>query len=119
MDDRLCLLVIIGVTEHGRKELVAVEDGYRESLADWQMLLTGLRERGLPVAPKLAVADGALGFWAALNKVFPQTAQQRGWVHKTANVLNKLAKRMQARAREGLRDSWMAAHRADADNALE
>src|SRR5690625_6617539 len=82
MDDRLCLLVIIGVTEHGRKELVAVEDGYRESLADWQMLLTGLRERGLPVAPKLAVADGALGFWAALNKVFPQTAQQRCWVHK-------------------------------------
>src|SRR5699024_3652255 len=72
MDDRLCLLVIIGVTEHGRKELVAGEDGFRESAADWEMVLTGLRARGLPVAPKLAVADGALGFWAAMGKVFPK-----------------------------------------------
>lgn len=119
MDDRLCLLVIIGVTEHGRKELVAVEDGYRESLADWQMLLTGLRERGLPVAPKLAVADGALGFWAALNKVFPQTAQQRCWVHKTANVLNKLPKRMQPRVKESLQDIWMAESRAEAHKAFD
>src|SRR5690625_1840200 len=119
MDVRVCLLVIIGVTEHGRKELVAVEDGYRESLADWQMLLTGLRERGLPVAPKLAVADGALGFWAALNKVFPQTAQQRCWVHKTANVLNKLPKRMQPRVKESLQDIWMAESRAEAHKAFD
>jgi len=119
MDDRLCLLVIIGVTEHGRKELVAVEDGFRESAADWEMLLTGLRERGLPVAPKLAVADGALGFWAAMGKVFPQTAHQRCWVHKTANVLNKLPKRMQPRVKESLQDIWMAESRAEAHKAFD
>src|SRR5690625_1288312 len=83
------------------------------------MLLTGLRERGLPVAPKLAVADGALGFWAALNKVFPQTAQQRCWVHKTANVLNKLPKRMQPRVKESLQDIWMAESRAEAHKAFD
>src|SRR5690625_3010701 len=119
MDDRLCLLVIIGVTEHGRKELVAVEDGFRESAADWEMLLTGLRERGLPVAPKLAVADGALGFWAAMGKVFPQTAHQRCWVHKTANDLNKLPKRMQPRVKESLQDIWMAESRAEAHKAFD
>ncbi|PJX12471.1 IS256 family transposase, partial [Halomonas sp. 141] len=84
MDDRLCLLVIIGVTEQGRKELVAVEDGFRESADSWETLLTGLRERGLTQAPKLAVGDGAMGFWAALSKVYPETEHQRCWVHKTA-----------------------------------
>ena len=79
MDDRLCLLVIIGVTDQGRKELVAVEDGQRESEASWKELLTGLRERGLTTAPKLAVGDGAMGFWAALSKVYPETDHQRCW----------------------------------------
>ena len=77
MDDRLCLLVIIGVTEQGRKELVAVEDGFRESADSWKTLLTGLRERGLTHAPKLAVGDGAMGFWAALSKICPDTDHQR------------------------------------------
>ncbi len=97
LDDRLCLLVIIGVTEHGRKELVAVdiEDGYRESEASWRELLTALRERGLELAPKLATGDGVLGFWKALTKVFPATRHQRCSVHKTANVLNKLPKSVQ------------------------
>lgn len=81
LDERLCLLVIIGVTEHGRKELIAVEDGYRESQASWLELLTGLRERGLREGPKLAVGDGALGFWKALGKLYPDTAHQRCWVH--------------------------------------
>ena len=89
LDDRLCLLVVMGVTEHGRKELVAVEEGYRESEASWLELLNGLVARGLTSCPKLATADGALGFWKALSKVYPQTKQQRCWVHKTANVLNK------------------------------
>jgi transposase-like protein len=88
LDDRLCLLVIIGVTEHGHKELVAVDDGHRESEASWYQLLTGLKKRNLEHAPKLAVGDGALGFWKALSKVFPDTRHQRCWVHKTANVLD-------------------------------
>jgi len=93
MDDRLCLLVIIGVTEQGRKELVAVEDGQRESEASWKELLTGLRERGLTTAPQtIAIGDGAMGFWAALSKVYPETDHPRCWVHKTANILNKLPK---------------------------
>ncbi len=92
MDDKLCLLVIIGVTEHGRKELVAVEDGHRESEASWLELLRGLKTRGLDTAPKLAVGDGALGFWNALTKVYPEAGHQRCWVHKTANVLDKLPK---------------------------
>src|SRR5699024_9212417 len=93
--------------------------GFRESAADWEMLLTGLRERGRPVAPKLAVADGALGFWAAMGKVLPQTAHQRCWVHKTANVLNKLPKRMQPRVKESLQDIWMAESRAEAHKAFD
>lgn len=80
MDERLCLLVIVGVTGQGRKELAAVEDGYRESEASWLELLRGLQSRQLGQAPKLAVGDGALGFWKALSKVFPDTRQQRCWV---------------------------------------
>lgn len=95
MDDRLCLLVVIGVTEHGYKELVAVEDGYRESSASWEALLVDLRQRGLNQAPKLSIGDGALGFWNALSKVYPTCRHQRCWVHKTANVLNKLPKNLQ------------------------
>ncbi len=119
MDDRLCLLVIIGVTEHGRKELVAVEDGYRESTASWEELLVGLRERGLETSPKLAIGDGALGFWKAMTKVYPSSRHQRCWVHKTANVLNKLPKSMQPKVKEALHDIWMAATREEAHAAFD
>ncbi|MEH6473647.1 MAG: IS256 family transposase [Halopseudomonas sp.] len=119
MDDRLCLLVIIGVTEHGRKELVAVEDGFRESTASWEELLLGLRERGLNIAPKLAIGDGALGFWKAMTKTYPSCRHQRCWVHKTANVLNKLPKSMQPKVKEALHDIWMAATRDEAYAAFD
>ena len=119
MDDRLCLLVIIGVTEQGRKELVAVEDGFRESAASWETLLTGLRERGLITAPKLAVGDGATGFWAALSKIYPETDHQRCWVHKTANVLNKLPKSVQPKVKADLHDIWMAETRDEAQQAFD
>lgn len=119
MDDRLCLLVIIGVTEQGRKELVAVEDGRRESEASWNELLTGLRERGLTVAPKLAVGDGAMGFWAALSKVYPETEHQRCWVHKTANVLNKLPRSVQPKVKADLQEIWMAETRSEAHKAFD
>lgn len=119
MDDRLCLLVIIGVTEHGTKELVAVEDGFRESTASWTEVLTGLRERGLTFSPKLAVGDGALGFWGALSKVYPACRHQRCWVHKTANVLNKLPKSMQPKVKEALHDIWMAESRDKAKAAFD
>ena len=119
MDDRLCLLVIIGVTEQGRKELVAVEDGFRESANSWETLLTGLRERGLSQAPKLAVGDGAMGFWAALSKIFPETDHQRYWVHKTANVLNKLPKSVQPKVKADLHDIWMAETRDEAYRAFD
>ena len=119
MDDRLCLLVIIGVTEHGRKELVAVEDGYRESTASWEELLVGLRERGLETPPKLAIGDGALGFWKAITKTYPATRHQRCWVHKTANVLNKLPKSMQPKVKDALHDIWMAPTRDEAHAAFD
>ncbi|GAB2731509.1 MULTISPECIES: IS256 family transposase [Halomonas] len=119
MDDRLCLLVIIGVTEQGRKELVVVEDGFRESAASWETLLTGLRKRGLTTAPKLAVGDGAMGFWAALNKLYPETDPQRCWVHKTANVLNKLPKSVQPKVKAELHDIWMAETRDEAHKAFD
>jgi putative transposase len=123
MDDRLCLLVIIGVTEHGHKELVAVSDGFRESSASWEELLTSLRQRGLSHSPKLAAGDGALGFWNAISKVYSDTRHQRCWVHKTANILNKLPKSVQPKVKTALHEIWMASTRKDAykafDNALE
>ena len=119
LDDRLCLLVVMGVTEHGRKELIAVEEGYRESEASWLELLNGLVARGLTNSPKLATADGALGFWKALSKVYPQTKQQRCWVHKTANVLNKLPKAVQPKVKEALHDIWMAETREKAHKAFD
>jgi putative transposase len=97
-DDRLCLLVIIGSDESGRKELLALTDGYRESAASWEDLLTDLMQRGLKIAPKLATGDGALGFWKAVAKIWPETDQQRCWVHKTANVLEKLPKAVQPKS---------------------
>ena len=119
MDDRLCLLVIIGVTEHGRKELVAVEDGHRESEASWTSVLTDLRERGLGTGPKLAIGDGALGFWKALRKTWPDVAEQRCWVHKTANVLNQLPKSMQPKVKAELQNIWMAETREAAHAAFD
>ena len=119
LDDRLCLLVIIGVTEHGHKELVAVEDGHRESEASWRELLTDLRERGLEPSPKLAVGDGALGFWKALSKVFPDTRHQRCWVHKTANVLDKLPKSVQPKVKSALHEIYLAETRDSAHKAFD
>ena len=119
MDDRLCLLVIIGVTEHGRKELVAVEDGYRESEASWSELLSGLRARGLTTSPKLAIGDGALGFWKALAKCYPDTRHQRCWVHKTTNILSALPKSVQPKVKAALHEIWMAETRADAHKAFD
>lgn len=123
MDDRLCLLVIIGVTEYGKKELVAVEDGYRESSDSWEELLINLRQRGLTNPPKLAIGDGAMGFWKAISKVYPGCRHQRCWVHKTANVLSKLPKSVQPKVKAALQDIWMAETRDDAyeafDNAYE
>lgn len=106
-DARQCLLVIIGVTPDGRKELVTIGDGLRESKASWLEVLCDLRARGLNTAPLLGVGDGALGCWAALEEAFPQTRHQRCWVHKTANVLNALPKSLQARAKAHLHDIWM------------
>lgn len=119
MDDRLCLLVIVGVTEHGHKELVAVEDGFRESSASWEEVLIKLRQRGLIHGPKLSVGDGALGFWSALSKIYPDCQHQRCWVHKTANVLNKVPKTMQPKIKQGLHEIWMAATKKEAEKAFD
>ena len=119
MGDKLCLLVIVGVTETGVKELVAVEDGYRESSDSWYGLLSSLRSRGLKTGPKLAVGDGSLGFWNALAKVFPSTRRQRCWVHKTANILNCLPKSLQPKAKAALQEIWMAETKEDAEKAFD
>lgn len=116
--ERQCILVLMGSTPSGEKELIAILDGYRESEQSWYELLLDLKQRGLTVAPKLAVGDGALGFWKALAKVFPATRTQRCWVHKTANVLNKLPKSQQGKAKAALQEIWMAAGRDDAKKAL-
>jgi len=109
-----CLLVIIGVTPDGRKERVAIHDGLRESKESWKELLLGLKKSGLQHGPLLAVGDGAMGFWAALEEVFPNTATQRCWFHKMGNVLNALPKSLHARAKGGLQEIWMAATRQEA-----
>jgi len=119
VDLRSCLLVIIGVTPEGKKELVAMSDGWRESTQSWLDVLRELKERGLRSGPRLAVGDGALGFWAALNQVYPETVPQRCWVHKTANVLNALPKSLQAKAKSGLHEIWMAPTRAQAYRAFD
>ena len=113
------MLVIIGVTPTGEKELVAVSDGYRESTASWEELLTDLRLRGLTTAPKLATGDGALGFWKALSKLYPETAHQRCWVHKTANVLDKLPKSMQGKVKSALHDIYEAETKKAANKAFD
>lgn len=117
-EDRLTCLVLVGVRRDGTKELIALDDGYRESEEAWCELLRSLKRRGLR-APALAVGDGALGFWAALAEVFPQTQQQRCWVHKLRNVLDKLPKRLQERAKELLREVMYAEDLAQAQTARE
>jgi len=114
-----CILVIIGATPEGKKELVGFTDGYRESTQSWSELLLDLKARGLKTPPKLAVGDGALGFWAALRKIFPQTKEQRCWVHKTANVLNKMPKALQVKAKVDLHQIWMAETKDDAGKAFD
>jgi putative transposase len=118
-NDKQCLLVLMGATAEGQKELIAVVDGYRESEQSWYELLINLKQRGLTIAPKLATGDGALGFWAALRKVFPSTREQRCWVHKTANVLNNLPKSVQPRAKSDLHEIWMAETRDQAGRAFD
>jgi hypothetical protein len=109
MDDKQCLLVIVGVTLDGTKKIVAIEGGFRESESFWTQLLLDLKARGLKRAPQLAIGDGALGFWKALIKVYGQTRWQRCWVHKSANVLDKLPKSLQAKAKSKLYQIWQAA----------
>jgi len=118
-EDRQCILVLIGATADGQKELIAVQDGHRESEQSWSGMLLDLKLRGLTIDPKLATADGALGFWAAAGKCWPTTRQQRCWVHKTANVLDKLPKRLQAQAKDKLHQVWMAPGRAAAHEAFD
>lgn len=116
---RQCILVLMGATEEGRKELVALSDGYRESEQSWKELLLGVKRRGLTVEPKLAVADGALGFWAALPKVFGTTREQRCWVHETANVLSKMPKHVQGKAKAMVHAIWMAETKVRAEQAFD
>jgi transposase-like protein len=118
-EDRQCILVLLGATADGHKELIALADGYRESEQSWLTLLLDVKQRGLKLDPKLATGDGALGFWKALAQVYPTTREQRCWVHKTANVLDKLPKRLQPAAKEQLHQIWMAATRADAQQAFD
>ena len=117
--DRQCILVLIGATAEGKKELIAIADGYRESTQSWRELLLSVRHRGLTVDPKLAIGDGALGFWAAVREVWPATGEQRCWVHKTANVLNKMPKGVQKKAKSMLHEVWMAETRAEANHAFD
>ncbi len=118
-DQRLCVLVVIAVNERGQKRFLAIEDGMRESKASWAEVLRDLKRRGLLIPPKLAVGDGALGFWAALEEIFPDTRQQRCWVHKTANVLNYLPRSVQPRAKAALHEIWMAETKASAQVAFD
>jgi putative transposase len=118
-EDRQCILVLMGATADGRKELIAITDGYRESEQSWKGLLLDVQARGLTIDPKLATGDGALGFWKALRQVYPATREQRCWVHKASNVLNKLPKRLQPEAKDKLHQIWMAETRADAQKAFD
>lgn len=117
-EDAQCILVIIGATPEGKKELIGFTDGTRESAHDWRTLLLDLKRRGLAIAPELAVADGALGFWKALGEVWPKTREQRCWVHKTANVLNRLPRSQHTKAKRALQEIWMAETKKDADAAF-
>ena len=112
--DKVCLLVIMGTTEDGRKELIGVHSGYSESKQSWSELLLSLKKRGLKESPKLAVADGALGFWSALEEIYPTCKQQRCWVHKIANILNKMPKKTQDRAKDMIHNIFLSETKQDA-----
>lgn len=117
--EKQCILVIIGATPEGKKELVGFMDGYRESTQSWHELLVDLKARGLSVPALLAIGDGGMGFWKALEKVFPETRIQRCWVHKTVNVLNKLPKSLQKKAKADLHNIWMAESKKEANKAFD
>lgn len=117
-DAKLCALVIIGVNERGEKHFLAIEDGLRESTQSWREVLLDLKKRGLN-SPELAIGDGAMGFWAALEEVYPHTRQQRCWMHKTMNVLNALPKSVQAKAKQSLHDIWQAETKENAEKAFD
>lgn len=118
-DDAQCILVLIGATPEGNKELIGFTDGLRESAQSWRGLMLKLKQRGLGHAPELAIGDGALGFWKALGEVWPTTREQRCWVHKTANVLNKLPKTLHSKVKRELQEIWMAETKAGALNAFD
>ena len=118
-NNKQCILVLMGATEGGKKELIAITEGYRESTQSWRELLLDVKQRGLSQAPKLATGDGALGFWAALREIYPATQEQRCWVHKTANVLNKMPKSLQPKAKSMLQNIWMTETHAKANEAFE
>ena len=115
---KLCALVVIGVNERGEKRFLAIEDGVRESTQSWREVLLKLKSRGMNV-PQLAIGDGAMGFWAALEEIYPQARQQRCWMHKTMNVLNCLPKSLQPKAKAALHEIWQAATREDAEKAFD
>lgn len=117
--DKVCLLVIIGTTEDGKKELIGLHSGYRESKESWSDLLLSFKKRGLKEAPKLAVADGALGFWSALTEQYPETKHQRCWVHKTANILDKMPKKTQERAKPMIHNIFLAETQTDAQESYD
>ncbi len=118
-EEKQCVLVLIGADEWGRKEIIGLADGYRESTQSWRELLLDLQRRGLTHAPDLAIGDGALGFWNALREVFGATKEQRCWFHKTGNVLNAMPKSVQAKAKSHLHDIWQAETRVDAEAAFD
>lgn len=118
-DDKLCLLVIMGSDSTGRKEVLGLIDGYRETEASWLELLSLLESQGLHIAPEVAIGDGALGFWKAISKHWPQTKQQRCWVHKTANVLNKVPKAIQPKIKDSLHNIWMSDSKENAEKAFD
>lgn len=118
-ESRHCVLIVIGATGEGKKELIAISDGYRESEQSWGEVLLDLKAKGLAIDPKLAVGDGSLGFWEALPQVYSETKVQRCWVHKTANVLNALPKSQQPKAKSALQEIWLAASKEEAERAFD
>lgn len=117
-NDKQCMLVIIGATPEGKRELVCFIDGYRESAQSWGEFLLDLKARGLSIPPKLVIGDGALGFWKSLEEVWAQTRHQRCWFHKSGNVLNKFPKSLQSKVKDDLHSIWMAESREEANNAF-
>lgn len=113
-----CALVIIGVNERGEKRFLAIEDGMRESTQSWREVLLALKDRGMN-SPKLAIGDGAMGFWAALDEIYPTTRQQRCWLHKTMNVLNAVPKSTQPKVKKALHEIWQAETRDEAHKAFD